>query len=115
MAQSRFRAAYRAGTTFLTRTRLRLALMTSPHEVRGLLMMYAGLRIGEACAVTMQSVSRRPAYAWTSRSSQLHRTGHPTITRIGPVKTSEATFIIPHWLTGLTLTLQRDGEAGLCP
>jgi integrase len=31
---------------------LRLALMTSPHEVRGLLMMYAGCRIGEACAIT---------------------------------------------------------------
>ena len=31
---------------------LRLALMTSPHETRGLLMMYCGLRIGEACAVT---------------------------------------------------------------
>jgi hypothetical protein len=49
---------------------LRLALMTSPHEVRGLLMMYAGLRVGEACAVTMQSrCSPLPGTAsrWTSR------------------------------------------------
>ncbi|MCW2757970.1 MAG: site-specific recombinase, partial [Nocardioidaceae bacterium] len=35
---------------------LRLALMTSPHEVRGLLMMYAGLRVGEACAITARDV-----------------------------------------------------------
>jgi len=35
---------------------LRLALMTSPYELRGLLAMYAGLRLGEACAVTRQSI-----------------------------------------------------------
>lgn len=36
---------------------LRLALMTSPHEIRGLLMMYGGSRLGEACAVTNKDVT----------------------------------------------------------
>lgn len=40
---------------------LRLALMTSPHEPRGLLMMYAGLRLGECCAITTADVSGDPA------------------------------------------------------
>jgi integrase len=84
---------------------LRLALMTSPHEVRGLLMMYAGLRIGEASAVTMQSVSG-DRLTVDKQVIQLRRTGHPTVTRIGPVKSSEATVIIPHWLTGLVATLE---------
>lgn len=83
---------------------LRLALMTSPHEVRGLLMMYGGLRIGEACAVTMQSVSG-DRLTVDKQVLQLRRTGHPTVTRVAPVKTSEATVIIPHWLTGLVLSL----------
>lgn len=83
---------------------LRLALMTSPHEVRGLLMMYAGLRVGEACAVTMQSVSG-DRLTVDKQVVQLRRTGHPTVTRIGPVKSSEAAVIIPHWLTGPALSL----------
>jgi integrase len=36
---------------------------------------------------------------------QLHRTGHPTVTRLGPVKTSVADVVIPHWLTSIVLTL----------
>ncbi len=83
---------------------LRLALMTSPHEVRGLLMMYAGLRVGEACAVTMQSVSG-DRLTVDKQVVQLRRTGHPTVARIGPVKSSEAAVIIPHWLTGPALSL----------
>jgi len=38
---------------------LRLALMTTPHETRGLLMMYCALRLGEACAVTSRDVAGR--------------------------------------------------------
>lgn len=83
---------------------LRLALMTTPHEVRGLLMMYAGLRVGEACAVTMQSVAG-DRLTVDKQVVQLRRTGHPTVTRIGPVKASEAAVIIPHWLTGRVLPL----------
>lgn len=83
---------------------LRLALMTSPHEVRGLLMMYAGLRIGEACAVTMQSVSG-DVLTVDKQVVQLHETGKPTTNRLGPVKASVATVVIPHWLTERVLTL----------
>lgn len=89
---------------------LRLALMTSPHEVRGLLMMYAGLRVGEACAVTMQSVSG-DRLTVDKQVIQLRRTEHPTVTRIGPVKSSEATVIIPHWLTGLVAALDGTEKA----
>lgn len=35
---------------------LRFILMMSPYEFYGLLMMYAGLRIGEACAITSDDV-----------------------------------------------------------
>jgi integrase len=83
---------------------LRLALMTSPHEVRGLLMMYAGCRIGEACAVTAADVSG-DRLSITKQVVQLHETSRPTICRLGPVKTSEAEVVIPHWLTGRVETL----------
>jgi len=73
---------------------LKLALMTSPHEARGLLMMYAGLRIGEACAITHKDVAG-DRLSVDKQVQVLHRTGHPTITRIGPVKSSEATVVIP--------------------
>ncbi len=35
---------------------LRLALMLSPYELQGLLMMYGGLRIAEACAITSKDL-----------------------------------------------------------
>lgn len=83
---------------------LRLALMTTPHEPRGLLMMYAGLRIGEACAITQTAVSGDRLRV-DKQVQQLHRTGQPTVTRVGPVKTGEADVVIPHWLTGIVLAL----------
>lgn len=73
---------------------LRLALMTSPHEARGLLMMYAGLRIGEACAITYRDISGDRLRV-DKQVQELHRTGHPTTVRIGPVKTSEASIVVP--------------------
>ena len=84
---------------------LRLALMTSPHETRGLLMMYAGLRIGEACAITAQDVSG-DRLTVARQVQLLHRTGQPTTCRIAPVKTSEATVVIPNWLTPMVLALE---------
>lgn len=83
---------------------LRLALMTSPHELRGLLMMYAGLRIGEACAVTSTAVSG-DRLSVDKQVVQLHRTGHPTVTRLAAVKTNEASVVIPHWLSERVQTL----------
>lgn len=73
---------------------LRLALMTSPHEARGLMMMYAGLRVGEACAITARDLDDNRLRV-DKQVTQLHRTGQPTQIRIGPVKTSEASVLIP--------------------
>lgn len=84
---------------------LRLALMTSPHEVRGLLMMYGGLRIGEACAVTLQSVSG-DRLTVDRQVIQLRQTGKPTVTRVGPVKTNVEAIVIPHWLSPMVQTLE---------
>lgn len=88
---------------------LRLALMTSPHEVRGLLMMYAGCRVGEACAVTMQSVSG-DRLTIDKQVVQLHETGKPTVTRLADVKTSVDAVVIPHWLSGLVLTINETAK-----
>ena len=76
---------------------LRLALMTSPHEMRGLLMMYAGLRVGEACAITHRDV-HGDRLTIDKQIQQLHRTGLPTSVKVAPVKASEASVVIPHWL-----------------
>lgn len=59
----------------------RLALMLSPHEARGLLMLYAGLRVGEACAVTGKDLNGR----WLTVDKQVRpkRDGGG----IGPAKT----------------------------
>jgi integrase len=88
---------------------LRIALMTSPHEPRGLLMMYAGLRLGEACATTAADVSGDRLRV-ARQVQQLHQTGKPTITRVGPVKTGEADVVIPHWLTSVVLSLHETAK-----
>jgi integrase len=77
---------------------LRRALAHSPHEVRGLLMMYAGLRIGEACAITHGSVRLDGRLSVDRQVQQLHETGMPTITRVGAVKSGLAAIEIPPWL-----------------
>lgn len=75
-------------------TTLRLALMTSRHEARGLLMMYAGLRIGEACAVTRRDLDG-DLLTVDKQVQQLHRTGRPTTVRLGPVKSGEGRIVVP--------------------
>lgn len=73
---------------------LRFALMLSIREPRGLLMMYAGLRIGEACAVTAQD--RQGDRLTVARQVvELHRTGEATTWTLGPTKTAEASVIVP--------------------
>lgn len=71
-------------------TTLRLALMTCPHQTRALLMMYAGLRLGEACAVTAASLEGR----WLKVDSQVEESTR----RIVPVKTNAARIPLPEWL-----------------
>lgn len=84
---------------------LRFALMLSPHEARGLLMMYAGLRIGEACAIT---AGDRDGDRLTvaKQVQQLYKTGQATSIRLAPVKTNEASIVIPHWLCPIVDSLQ---------
>lgn len=84
---------------------LRLALMTSPHEARGLLMMYAGLRIGEACAITAADLDGDRLRV-DKQVQQLHKKGQPTTVRIGPVKTNEASVVIPNHMVPVVQSLQ---------
>lgn len=84
---------------------LRLALMTSPHEARGLLMMYAGLRLGEACAITATDVAGDRLRV-DKQVQQLHRTGRPTTCRVGPTKTDVSDVVIPHWLTWVVMSIE---------
>lgn len=76
---------------------LRLALMTSPHEARGLLMMYAGLRIGEACAITFKDLHGDRLNV-DKQVQQLHRKGQATTCRIAPVKAAVGTVVVPDLL-----------------
>jgi integrase len=78
-------------------TTLRMALLLSPHQPRGLLMMYAGLRIGEACAVTARD-RHGDRLTVDKQVVQLHSTGKQVPVRIGPVKSSEASIVIPSLL-----------------
>ncbi|WP_460790558.1 hypothetical protein [Nocardioides maradonensis] len=68
---------------------LRLALMTSPHEPRGLLMLYAGLRIGESCAITHRDVDG-DRLTVNKQVQSLHETGKPTTTKVGPFTKAQA-------------------------
>jgi integrase len=92
---------------------LRLALMISPHEVRGLLMMFAGLRIGEACAVTERAVSSAGNRLRVDKQvQQLHDTGRPSTCKITDVKSYVDDLVIPMWLgdrvKGITETAKPD-------
>lgn len=91
---------------------LRLALMTSPHEARGLLMMYAGLRIGEACAITHKDLDGLRLRV-DKQVQQLHHTGRPTMCRVGPVKSTVDYVVIPQkivpYVESLDTTAKPDG------
>jgi integrase len=75
---------------------LRFALMQCKYETRCLLMMYAGLRIGEACAVTHKQLSGdtllvdRQVLEFTEQGK--------TYVRLSPVKAGNGTVVIPPWL-----------------
>jgi integrase len=82
---------------------LRLALMQSRYEARGLLMMFAGLRLGEACAVTYKQrtgdrlrVDRQVTELYASAAQTGGEAQH--VRRLAPVKTNEAEIVVPHWL-----------------
>lgn len=75
---------------------LRFALMQCRYETRGLLMMYAGLRIGEACAVSGSQLSGdrllidRQVLEYTDQGQHF--------VRLAPVKSGYGHVVIPEWL-----------------
>jgi integrase len=69
---------------------LRLALMTCPHETRLLLAMYAGLRLGELCAISNKDLDGR----WLNVSRQVDESTR----RLMPTKTGSARVPLPPWL-----------------
>jgi len=91
---------------------LRLALMTSPHETRGLLMMYCALRLGEACAITRADIAGDRLRV-DKQVQALRETGLPTIVGLAETKGDESDVVIPAWLAervqGLTETAKPDG------
>jgi integrase len=85
---------------------LRLALMLSKHEVRGLLMAYGGLRIGEACAVTGGQLED-DRLTVDRQVLELHATPErPRVVRLAPTKSKEGIVILPHFLCPLVADLK---------
>jgi integrase len=75
---------------------LRFALMQCKYELRALLMMYGGLRLGEACAITSKQlngdrlvVDRQVLEFWQDKKH---------VVRIASVKTFDGVVIVPQWL-----------------
>jgi integrase len=83
---------------------IKLALMTSPHEVRGLLMAYGGLRLGESCAITRADLNGDRLRV-DKQIQCLRQTGLPTITRVAPVKATENDIVVPYWLATMVTQL----------
>lgn len=90
---------------------LRFALMFSPKEARGLLMMYAGLRIGEACAITSKD-RQGDRLIVDKQVLELQRKGSPTTWNLGPVKSQEASIVIPDLLIPVVDSLEGTDKPG---
>lgn len=75
---------------------LRFALMQCRYETRGLLMMYGGLRLGEACAVSSSQLSGDRLLI--DRQVVEFDNGDETIRRLAPVKSGYGHVVIPEWL-----------------
>jgi integrase len=77
---------------------LRFALLLSQYETRGLLMMYGGLRLGEACAVTRSQLDEDRLIV-DRQVIELHATPErPPVRRLAPTKSKEGVVILPHFL-----------------
>lgn len=75
---------------------LRFAMMLSPYELQGLLMMYGGLRISEACAVTPKAI----------RGNVL--TVHRQMDEFGRILTAKTVgdVVVPRWLAARIAGMQ---------
>jgi site-specific recombinase XerC len=60
-------------------------------------MMYAGLRIAETCAITAKDRADDRLRV-DKEVQELYVTGKPRSVKVGPVKTSKASIVNPHWL-----------------
>lgn len=71
-----------------TEGELRFVLMMSPMEFQGLLMMYAGLRVGEACAITPKDIQGNILTVHKQRDEN----GHITLSK------TQGEVVVPEWL-----------------
>jgi integrase len=91
---------------------LRLALMFSKYEVRGLLMAYGGLRLGEACAVTGSQLDT-DRLTVDRQVLELHATpDRAAVRRLAPTKSHEGVVVLPHWLCPLVEALRGTDTPG---
>ncbi|WP_128639058.1 tyrosine-type recombinase/integrase [Rhodococcus opacus] len=79
-----------------TENELRFALMQCKYETRGLLMMYGGLRLGEACAVTAKQLNGDRLMV--DRQVLEFRQDGTNIVRLSPVKAGTGTVVVPEFL-----------------
>jgi integrase len=79
---------------------IRMALMLTKYETRGMLMAFAGLRLGEACAVT-KSQLEGDRLTVDRQVLELHATPErPRVVRLAPTKSQEGVVILPGSLCG---------------
>lgn len=82
---------------------IRFVLMQSRHETRFLAMMYCGLRVGEAGALTGRQLRPNNRLMVDRQLIELNIAddligGKRRIVRIGPPKTGNAEVVVPSWL-----------------
>jgi integrase len=91
---------------------LRLALMLSKYEVRGVLMAYGGLRLGEACAVTGAQLDE-DRLAVDRQVLEPHATPDtPAVRRSAPTKSREGVVVLAHRLCPLAKLLSDTDAPG---
>lgn len=89
---------------------IRLALMTcGKYEIRGLLMLYAGLRLGEACAITRADLDGDRLHV-TRQVLELWGPGGTTTVTLGPVKTGEGVVAVPTFLADRLRSLEHQDK-----
>jgi integrase len=93
-------------------TSVRLALMLCKYEVRGLLMAFAGLRLGEACAVTKNQLED-DRLTVDRQMLELHATPErPRVLRLAPTKGREGVVILPRSVCPLVAVLEGSDTPG---
>lgn len=83
----------------LDETTLQLVMSLTPHQGVCETLAYAGLRIGEACAVTYRDLRGDDRLVIDKQVCE------DDGNRIGPVKTTEAEIVIPRWLAARLATV----------